>query len=165
MSFYQKLASKFHIWEYDKCPFTDRNGPLFMHHYNRNGVIQLALKVRANEWEKGIISLWETVTTMVTFLLTQSGSACPDKECCGEEWYCPGKCPKRNVPLKSVLKSAVGVLRLYLIPLKRNCYGCSLWPIKSTSAQQWQGLVPSQLTWKCQEEWVLNINYFWFPYN
>lgn len=45
---------------------------------------------------------------MVTSQLRQSGSACPAKECCGEELYCPGKSPKRNAPLKSMLKSAVG---------------------------------------------------------
>jgi hypothetical protein len=27
-------------------------------------------------------------------------------------------------------------------------------------SQQWYGLVPAQLTWKCQEELVLDINYF-----
>lgn len=61
-------------------PFTERNGPLLIHHYNRKGVIQLALKVRANEWEKVIKEI-----SVVTSLLTQSGSACPNKECCGEE--------------------------------------------------------------------------------
>lgn len=39
--------------------------------------------------------------------LDKVGQIVLPRKCRGEELYCPGKSPKRNVPLKSMLKSAI----------------------------------------------------------
>lgn len=52
------------------------------------------------------------------------------RKCHGEELYCPGKCPRRNVPLKSMLKLAFLSIKTVL-HWKEHVKICTTLPIRA----------------------------------
>lgn len=82
-------------------------------HSIRHEIVELAVKVRPDECGKKVIRLSSSLALEKEQLVLSClgrdkvGQIVLPRKCRGEELYCPGKSPKRNVPLKSMLKSAI----------------------------------------------------------